>query len=278
MDDKERQQLPDNHQQIIDRFVAVCQADERIIAAFLGGSYAEGRADKYSDLDLYVVTSNAAYDDLLVERARFIRLLGEPLFLEDFGRPNGNFVIFSNATEIEIWFGRERAFTAIHSGSYKVLLDRKDILAGSVFRAPVADQTEQTELLRRQLEYFWHDLGHFIKAMGRGQLWFAYGQLEILRQLCVKLARLRYNFADPEAAEEPYFKVEQALPVEQLSPLESTCCSIEYAAMLHAARVMCRYYHDVASDLAEAHHLRYQTELEAILMHQLSELEDSRSS
>ena len=31
-------QLPDHHQNIVDRFTADCQADERIVAAFLGGS------------------------------------------------------------------------------------------------------------------------------------------------------------------------------------------------------------------------------------------------
>ena len=33
-------QLPDHHQNILDRFTAACQADERIVAAFLGASYA----------------------------------------------------------------------------------------------------------------------------------------------------------------------------------------------------------------------------------------------
>lgn len=37
--------FPDIHQRLVDRFLAVCQADERVIAAFLGGSYARGTAD-----------------------------------------------------------------------------------------------------------------------------------------------------------------------------------------------------------------------------------------
>ena len=41
-------QLPQNHQAVIDRFVTACQADERVVAAFLGGSYARGAADAYS--------------------------------------------------------------------------------------------------------------------------------------------------------------------------------------------------------------------------------------
>ena len=48
---------------VISRFIAACQADERVVAAFLGGSYATGRADTYSDLDLFLITTDAAYAD-----------------------------------------------------------------------------------------------------------------------------------------------------------------------------------------------------------------------
>ena len=150
-------QMPNHYQEILDRFVAACQADERIVAAFLGGSYAEGRADKYSDLDLFFITTDQAYETFLAERASFIRRLGEPWFLEDFGRSHGYFVIFSNGADCEIWFGRQSQFHDIHGGSYKVLLDKEGILAGEVFPIHVADPAEQIEILRRQLAWFWHE-------------------------------------------------------------------------------------------------------------------------
>jgi predicted nucleotidyltransferase len=58
-------QLPNNYQAIVDQFVAACQADERIVAAFLGGSYAEDKADKYSDLDLFFMTTDKSYEIFL---------------------------------------------------------------------------------------------------------------------------------------------------------------------------------------------------------------------
>jgi hypothetical protein len=36
--DSQEIQPPHNHQVVITRFVAACQADERVVAAFLGGS------------------------------------------------------------------------------------------------------------------------------------------------------------------------------------------------------------------------------------------------
>ena len=103
-------QLPEHHQEILDCFIAACQADERILAAFLGGSYANGSADEFSDLDLFFITTDEVYEEFLTEREAFIRRLGEPLFLDDFGVAHGFCVIFSNGTEGDLWFGRESKY------------------------------------------------------------------------------------------------------------------------------------------------------------------------
>jgi len=267
-------QLPKNHQEIVDRFVATCQADERIVAAFLGGSHAQDKADKFSDLDLFFITIDEAYETIVAERKRLIHLLGEPLVMEDFGAANGYFVFFANGTEAEIWFGHESKFSDIYEGPYKTLLDKKGILAGVTFPVRVAESGKQTELLNQLLGGFWHELSHFIKAMGRRQLWFAYGQLEVMRQICVNLARLKHDYSDPYLGEEPYFKVEQILPIEKLSPLETTYCPMEFKSMLDAAQIICRFYQNVAPNLAKEHNLSYQTDLDQIMTSHLRELAD----
>lgn len=267
-------EFPTNHREIIDRFITVCQADNRIVAAFLGGSYVKGKVDKYSDLDLFFITTDEAYEDFLVKRESFTHLLGEPLFREDFGLAHGYCLIFSNKCECDLWFGRESKFEEIYSGPYKVLLDKKGILEGAIFPARVADQTRQIQLLQQQLDWFWHELSHFIKAMGRNQLWFAFGQIEVMRQICVVLARLQSNFLDADAGGgEPYFKIERSLSPEKLSPLRDTFCPMEYDAILHAAFIICQFYQDIAPRLAKEHSLHYQSELERMLVGQLRDLD-----
>jgi predicted nucleotidyltransferase len=165
------------------------------VAAFLGGSYAKGTADAYSDLDLCLITTDAAYEDFFASREAFLRQLGEPVFLEDFGLPNIVFFIFPDDTEGELWFGSESHLDHIHRGSYRVLLDKKRMLAGAVFPEHEPRQAQQIETLRRQVAWFWHDLSHFTTAIGRGQLWWAHGQLDALRLYCINLARLRQNFS-----------------------------------------------------------------------------------
>lgn len=69
---------------LIERFVAACRADDRVVAAFLGGSLAAGTADDYSDLDLYLITQDEAYKSFFSDRQEFMRRLGMPVFAEDF--------------------------------------------------------------------------------------------------------------------------------------------------------------------------------------------------
>ena len=103
-------------------------------------------------------------------------------------------------------------------------------------------------------------------------MWWAGGQLEALRSMCVNLARLKYNFADPDAGEEPYFKIEQALPVEQLSALQATFCPLEAEALLESCRAVVRFYRELAIPLAREHGLDYPEALERVMMSRLENL------
>jgi Streptomycin adenylyltransferase len=258
-----------NHRNIIKHFVAACHAGSRILAAFLGGSHATGMADVHSDLDLYLITTNKDYDDFLARREAFVALLGEPLFLEDFGIPDCMFFILSDGTEGELWIGRESRFKNIHGGPIQILVDKQGILADVVFPLQEADPAEQVEFLRKQTALFWHEFSHFVKAMGREQLWFAYGSLEAMRGICVNLARLRHSFKDADVGEEPYFKVETLLPVEQIAPLQETFCPMESMAMYRAAISIVRFYQEIAPHLARKHSIAYPERLANLMIPQL---------
>lgn len=264
------QMLP-HHQTVVNRFVAACQKDERVVAAILYGSYARGAADAYSDLDLALIATENAYEEFIGRKADFVRQMGEPVFLEDFDLSRHILFIFPDDTEGELVIGRESHFNHLFSGPYQVLLDKKNLLAGAVFVGEDPTPVAQIEKLQRLVAWFWHDFSHFITAMGRGQLWWAHGQLEVLRLMCVNLARLRHNFVDPYVGDE-YFKVEQALPVAQLSALDATYCPLEKDAMLRAASILLRFYQEVVPSLAQAHSIPYPAELERVMVARLGKL------
>jgi Streptomycin adenylyltransferase len=262
-------QLPQPFQIVVDRFIVACQSDPRVVAAFLGGSYAKGSADAYSDLDLGLITTNDSYENFLAERQDFVRQLGDPIFLESFSLVNVIFFIFPEGTEGELSIGHESDYAHIHTGPYKVLLDKKGLLLSAEFPPPSVPADEQIETLRKQIDWFWHDLSHFITAMGRGQLWWAHGQLEILRHMCVNLARLHHDFA---ADVEAYDKLDKALPVEQLASLQASFCPLEYAPMLEAGSTIVQFYRQLALTLAQRHAIAYPTQLEHVMLARLEKL------
>ena len=260
---------PRDHADVIARFVDVCSADDRIVAAFLSGSNARGEADAYSDLDLCLIATDAAYDDVVAEREAIIGRLGEPLFLERFGRDDIAFFILADGTEGELFFASEGGLDAIHTGPYRPLVDKTGILAGAEFPFTEPDPVDQVEELRRILHWFWHDLSHFIAALGRGQLWWAAGQLEALRAYCVNLVRIEQHV---EAQDEPYEKLDHVMSTTQLDALRSTFCPMERRAMLDAASDILSFYRARAPVVAEAYGLTYPAELERLMCERFDEL------
>ena len=139
------------------------------------------RPTSYSDIDLCLIVRDDRYEEVIADRESFVRNIGEPLFLEDFGNENMAFVILADGAELEFNFFRVRDLPLIRSGPHRVLLDTGGILAGLEFPLPEVDPAARAESLRGVLFWFWHDLGHFTTAIGRGQMWWAAGQLEQLR-------------------------------------------------------------------------------------------------
>ena len=264
--------LRPNQLAFVNRFVDACKTDERVVAAFLGGSNAKGRADQFSDIDLCVITTDNARQDFYNQREAFLRSFGELVFFEDFGIPNIAYFIFADGTEGELNFGSEGHLDQIHSGPFRTLLDKKNVLAEAVFSEEVADPARQLEELRHNIDWFWHEMSHFVTAIGRGKLWWARGQLEALRAKCVNLARLQNNFVDMGVGDEPYFKIENEINVEKLAPLETTFCLMEKAAMLESAWLIVRFYQTRVADLCQTHEIPYPHSLETVMLERLERL------
>lgn len=265
-------QLRPLHREFVTRFTQACQDDRRVVAAFLGGSYAKGRADLFSDVDLCVITTQAGHEEFCSQREAFLRQLGDLVFLEDFGHTDTAFYIFADGVEGELNFGSEDQLDRIHSGSFHILLDKKNILEGAVFSEEQADPGKQREKLRAAIFDFWHELSHFITAMGRDRLWWARGQLDALRAICVNLVRLHHDFLDGDVGEEPYFKIEYAMPVHLLDELKETFCPLEKQAMLESARVIIQFYTQLAPSLAQTHGIPYPQRLEKVILERMEGL------
>jgi predicted nucleotidyltransferase len=247
---------------LITRLVEQCERDERIVAAFLGGSRVRGEADELSDYDISVILVDASYRELIAEKSAFVRLLGRPLFLEDFGNENVAFVIFADGVELELLFFRESDLRSILAGPHRVLYDESGILSGLKFPSPTVDPGEQARELQTVLSWFWHDLGHFTAAIERGQLWWAAGQLEQLRHHCVRLVRIDQEV---DVEDEPYWKLDVAISTDHLDPLQSTFVPIDRDELLRAARELLAFFRRQAPIVARTKGLSYPSELDTLV-------------
>jgi predicted nucleotidyltransferase len=122
----------------IERFRLACAEHPLVLAAFLGGSYAAGRAREDSDIDLYVVTQPGDYAAFVADRDRFMHSWGEPISREDvwnFEDLGFDLIVFQLADGVrgEVALGTSENLMQMHGGPHDVLVDRTGMLDGITF-------------------------------------------------------------------------------------------------------------------------------------------------
>jgi hypothetical protein len=84
---------------------------------------------------------------------------------------------------------------------------------------------------------------------------------------------LQHNFTAEAALDEPYFKIEKAIRITDLAPLQATFCPLEPAAMLQSVRLILRYYQELARPLTRAHGLDYPEKLERLMLDRMNNID-----
>jgi hypothetical protein len=259
----------DSQKRVIESFATVCEQDERIVAAFVGGSFATGTADAFSDVDLYAIVRTDAYDGFLTTHRAFVARFGEPVFLEHFDGFGFDMFVFilDDGVQGELGIARPDHFVHIHGGPYRTLVDKEGLLEGVVFPWQGPSDKEQLTILRDQTQWFWRDVALYSVAMARQRLWTAAGYLASMRRRCVDLARLGEDFG---AWADGYEKLEDAVPGEVLSDLEGSFPVFELGALAKAADCLIAFYRQIAPELARTHGIEYPRSLEAVVLRELS--------
>jgi predicted nucleotidyltransferase len=254
----------DAAERLLERMIAATGDDDRILGLLLFGSRASGKADAYSDVDIGVVTTDAAADEVIRGRATFIRQIGEPLFLEDFGDPANAHVILADGVAFE-FIVRPIGKLSDDGRPYRILLDKDgqvaEALTRRAARATVPPATDED--VRRLIHYFWHEVEHVAAALGRRQLLWAHGGLEQMRAICLSLARAAAGC--PPEDEEPYWKLDGTLDEAFLEQLRATIVPAEQQAMERAAGELLEIYRSLARPLAQRRGIPYPEQLDELI-------------
>jgi len=113
---------------LLGRLQEALEGDARVVAAWLYGSYGRGEEDAWSDLDVWIVVRDEAYDPSL--RHELPERLGEALFFQEApqnGPPGGSYLMTAydapTGPHLVDWYIQPLAF-AVPSDSRVVLVDR----------------------------------------------------------------------------------------------------------------------------------------------------------
>jgi hypothetical protein len=232
----------------LDRLVGRIQPDDRMNALFLGGSHAGGTADRYSDLDLTLVTTDAGWKAVLAERRQLLKSVGDIVFLEehdDFGFLLLLF-IYADGVRGELSLTPARDLESVLGSPNTTVFDKVGLLDG--LEPPRLNDETRRGLVRRSLVWFWYERGLLDVFLARGSLWTAHFYLERCRERCLNLASLLDR---PDLWPGGHEKAEVLLSSETTERLVPTVVPLEPTAMSEAAKLVTDVYMDLGRQLAE---------------------------
>ena len=269
---------PRGHHELLGRAVARLREDERVVALLLGGSLARGAADLYSDVDLYVVVRDGAFDAVLAERDAIAGGVGSKLFAFDvdpvpggstdrivlYEGPDGKPIKFdfmylkeSDLEPAPKWAGC--AVLEDEGGGVGAVVARSEGLA-----PPPPKPEELLELNQKFWTLCWYVFGKIV----RGELWEALDGLHDIRSLAL-VPLLDWAAERPH---EGYRRLEGKLDPEMASRLKATLSPLEPEALYAALRAEVELFRGLRAEVFGRHGLGFDPAAEEALEAEMGRL------
>ncbi len=190
------------HKRIAQRILDALVSDERVLGAYLLGSFAHGTADQYSDLDFYILVPSAARETIKNDHARLRHEVGQ--LVCDFpathlGDPNQLISYYGEDYPLHVDYQYRIADELVPVPTNRdavILLDKTGEL--QAWKSKCAAMKESYAPTQDQLQYFeerfWAWCVYTDSKVKRGELWDARDAIEYLRNNV--LVRLAYFIED----------------------------------------------------------------------------------
>jgi hypothetical protein len=176
---------------VLTRIGEVLEADLRVTAAWLSGSFGRGDDDAWSDFDLHLAVADEVLASFLDERDALYRRVGPPLLvqpdMESPSQPASRFqlVVYPGPLEVDWIVGP--ASQAVRPPETRLLFARIDV---PVVIPPPLPVDEQRAQATDSLIFFWAMAPIAVKYAGRGESRRATQQIQLLTDPFVFLWRL----------------------------------------------------------------------------------------
>lgn len=176
---------------LLGRITAELDAEPRVTAAWLSGSFGRGEDDAWSDFDLHVAVDDEAFPAFLRERDDWYRRIGLPVLVQpdmpSSTQPESRYqlVVYPGPVEVDWIVGP--ASQAVRPRETRMLLGRGEV---AVVIPPSLPTAERRAKAGEALVFFWAMAPIAVKYAGRGESRRASHQIDLLTGAFVLLWRL----------------------------------------------------------------------------------------
>ena len=245
------------HRSLLELAVARFRDDDRVSGLVLGGSLARGEADFYSDVDLYVIARDRAFDAVFAERDDAAEAIGSPLsrFAVD-PLPGGSrdyIVLYPGPVKLDLMYHRE---SEVEAGpkweGLPVLKDGSGFVAAVVTRSSGSEpDRHRPEAIAELEQKFWTLCWYVFGKISRGELWEALDGVHTIRSLVL------VPLLDRSAgrSHEGYRRLERKLDPETLNALAATVAPVQREALYAALRAEISLFRYLKAGLSDRYGL-----------------------
>lgn len=182
---------PPQQGRVLRRVVEYFSDDARVEALVLSGSLAQGAGDAWSDVDVYIVASDAAFDDVFAERNFTAASIASPLAqFTVMGVGSGSsdqIVLYDDLVKLDLMYYRSSEVVPHRKWAHALVLRDTHGLMGEVQQRsrglPVAALTDEELLLLDQ--QFWVWCWYALGKIKRGERWAALDAVHEIRTAAV---------------------------------------------------------------------------------------------
>jgi len=260
------------HRKLLERAFARFRDDTRALGLVVGGSLARGGADFYSDVDLYVVVRDGAFEDVVAERNSTSQAVGSPLFAFDVdpvpGGSTDHIVLYEGPVKFDFMYLRESDLgTHPRWDGCAVLKDTDGRVGAVVARSEaLGPPRPSAEGLSELNQKFWTLCWYAFGKIERGELWEALDGLHSIRTLAL-VSLLDWSAERPH---EGYRRLERKTNREQASRLSATVAPMQAVALHAALRAEVELFRELRAALLDRYGLTIDPAPEEVLESEMS--------
>jgi len=264
----------ERQERLLEKIISIVKDDNRIRGLWAVGSMATAKADKYSDLDLYILVEKENYEQVFNERSSFAEKIGKVLSSFEVEWRNCHLygVILENCIEVDLCYCKPEQVEIF--GTSKILFDRKGDLRELLSKHTVGFETDIKKRLVEQLDLAAYNLLHAINMLGRSEYWSSIRQLEMLRKRIVSLVGLRTR----TDVDEEYRRLESLVSVEENAAFQKTLCSYNSKSIKEAIQAATALFVQEAKEICTDQGLPFPAERYERLLEYLTEIYMQKSN